>query len=352
MGYWFWGIPLVLATMQVYYHNYKENNLQILFVSDIHLNLKSEKLWETERFLKLFSDLGETIKSDGLDLVVLGGDIFDRARPSIEEIKLFYQAIELLELPPDKIIVIAGNHEEVRKPMYTFDYLPQDGFTYYKEHKITEKGTDIYFVSHSNLNSLAGIVDNLSNRKNLLFTHVRCTIPPHITEEYPLLKVNNSFDLVISGDIHFRWDAYDKIMYPGTPYSHSYKTEVDHGYFIIDTDTLEVEHRLTYYPNKIKISLPYRKIKEVHKLPKENFYKVQVSGSVEDLEKLPQLDNIIYEKLVTTQEVEEQEEHLVTLDDITDKDVVKNLMVFTQKTYQLSPEVMSEGERILGGMFS
>lgn len=318
--------------------------MKLLFISDIHLDLRSNKEWETQRFLKLFEDLGKA----SCDLIVLGGDIFERARPSIEEIRLFYQGLGLLNLPPDKIILINGNHEEVKRPLYTFDYLPKTNFTYAKTHVIEADKTNLFFVSHSDLPQIDEVIQDLTNKQSILFTHVRPTIPPHIVEEQPLLKISKAFDLVISGDIHFKWEAFDNFMYPGTPYSHSFKSEIDHGYFIIDTDTLEVEHIKTYYPNKIKLSIPYRSLDKLNISP-DNIYKVVVSGTIEELEGLSSYSNVIYEKHIVTTEVAEEIEE--DIGGITDKDVVKNLINYTQKTYDLSPEVMEEGERIIHGLF-
>ena len=319
--------------------------MKLFFISDIHLDLRSNKEWEAQRFLKLFKDLGDT----ACDLLVLGGDIFERARPSIEEIRLFYQGLDLLNLPPDKVIIINGNHEEVKKPLYTFDYLPSTKFTYVKTSIIETEKTNLFFVSHSDLGGLDEVLQDITKKQSILFTHVRPTIPPHILEEIPLLKVAKGFDLVISGDIHFKWDAFDNFMYPGTPYSHSFKTEIDHGYFMIDTDTLEIEYIKTYYANKVKLTIPYRDLHKLKTLSPDNIYKVVVSGTVEELEGLSSHDNIIYEKHIVTTEVDELTEEDIV--DITDKDVVRNLLNYTQKTYELSPEVMEEGERIIDGLF-
>ena len=314
--------------------------MKILFVSDIHINLSKNIEWEKNRVSRLF----DILSKESYDRIVLGGDTFDVASPSLEELSLFYQNISKL----DKPIVIGGNHENVKSKLTTFDYIPELGFTYKATDVLDCGDTDIYLCSHSHMHTLKYVRKVLKDKKNVLFTHIRCNVPPHIKEEYDVRSLSNAFDLVISGDIHQPYSPYDNVLYPGQPYSVRYNPEVKHQYFILDTDTLEVERKELRLPTKIKVTLP---INDLTKYPfkKDNLYKVKVRGTIEEIHNLPTLSsNIVYEKAVVTDSSIEVGTALID----NKVDIVTTLLDTTQAMYSLSDEVVESGRELLESIVS
>ena len=308
--------------------------MNILFVSDIHIDFSKNLDWEKNRVDRLFKILSEV----NYDKIVLGGDIFNRANPSLEELNTFYRGVQLLH----DVIIIAGNHEDVATRINTFTYLPELGFKYYSTGVIETDTTDLYFCSHSHLSYLTTIRNTLKNKKSILFTHVRCNVPPYIKEEYDIRFLSNAFDLVIAGDIHQPIEPYKNVKYPGQPFASRFNTEVKHQYFMIDTDTLYVEAHELFLPTKIKVTLPLDAISN-YPFKKENLYKVVVKGTIEELHQIPPCSsNISFEKTITTNK-ETDETTIIN----TKLDVENTLLETTKKMYSLSETVMEQGRKLV-----
>jgi len=319
--------------------------MRILWVSDIHLNLNKNIEWETNRYNKLFDILVDV--SDTVDLTILGGDIFDNPQPSLKELNLFYTNLRKFKNP---VTIISGNHENIDKTLSTFNLIPELYFEYVDYKILSTKKTDIYLCSHKNLKDLYGIRRELKDKQNLLLTHVRCSVPPHIKEEVDCKFLASAFDLVISGDIHFKYSPFDNFHYAGQPYSTTYKQEVSNGYFIIDTDTLDFEYQELHLPSKIKYEVPIDGLKKLQ-LSDNNLYKIRVSGGIEELQDLPKDNgNVTYEKIVITNESTEDKEAL----NVTDGrlNIIEVLMDTVKETYGLGEDLMETGRGLIDGISS
>jgi len=86
--------------------------VKILHTSDWHLGkrLNSESLQDAhEMFLKWFSK--ELLEQERPDLIVVAGDIYDRAIPSTESIELFEATLARLQQAQIPVLITAGNHD-------------------------------------------------------------------------------------------------------------------------------------------------------------------------------------------------------------------------------------------------
>jgi len=288
--------------------------------------------------------LFDILAQQQVDLVVLGGDIFDNPKPTLPELKLFYESIAKFTVP---VKIISGNHEAIDKRLYTYDYIPEVGYTYCDKEIIEVGKTHVVLCGHKNLKSLFEVIHNLKDKKTILFTHIRCTVPPYIKEEFPTKILSEKFDLVISGDIHYPYAPHDNFRYSGTPYGLKYTTNVSHGYFIVCTDTLGVEYRELNLPNRLKLEC---KASELHKLKLNNTdkFKIKVVGSIEELQalELPRF-NVVYEKNIISQETTEQ----VTIVD-GKISVLDTLKEHTKEMFGLSEKIMDIGDGVLVDVMS
>lgn len=317
--------------------------MKILLVSDIHLNLSKEPEWESNRFSELFKELARA--SEDCDMTVLSGDIFDNPKPTLQEIHLFYSCLNYFKEPP---IIIDGNHECLDKQNYTWDFLPSGNFEYTSNKLIETKSTNIYLCGHKKLYTLKYIRGDLKKKKNILITHVRSNVPPHIKEEFDCRFLSNTFDLVVSGDIHYRYSPFDNFHYLGQPYSTTYKPEVTNGYAILDTDTLELSFVDLGLPSKIKIDVNAQDLNSLS-LNQKNLYKLRVTGSIEELHEVPNNNsNILYEKVILTSEVQKTSTHISE----GKVDIVNTLIELTKETFDLSEETVRKGEEIISGICS
>jgi DNA repair exonuclease SbcCD nuclease subunit len=207
--------------------------MKILFIADIHIKLGQKNVpkdWATERYLNLFSAIHEI----DAELLILGGDILDKV-PNMEELGLYFSFIRNIRIPT---ILFDGNHEASRK-----------GHTFLTHLKDASKA----------INPLVDIVTEVSeypwgtilpycclhtknvfeelNKDNLLFTHVRGEIPPHVKPEIELDKFAE-FPVVFAGDLHSHSNTQLNIVYPGSPVTTSFHREiVQTGYIILDSET-------------------------------------------------------------------------------------------------------------------
>jgi len=101
----------------------------------------------------------------------------------------------------------------------------------------TYKGVD--FVPYNRLKELENTVYRFS--ENVLCTHVRGEIPPHVKPEVDL-DLFTRWKTVLAGDLHSYENSQRNILYPGSPVTTSFhRNMVNSGVILLDTDTHEHE---------------------------------------------------------------------------------------------------------------
>jgi len=97
--------------------------------------------------------------------------------------------------------------------------------------------------------------DPKSLQSNLLFTHVRGEIPPHVKPEVDL-AIFDKWDLVVAGDLHSYENSQRNILYPGSPVTVSFhRQKVKTGVLLIDTDTLSHDWITLNLPQLLRITV-------------------------------------------------------------------------------------------------
>ena len=211
--------------------------MKILFTADIHIKLGQKNVpveWARNRYNLFIKRLTEVQKE--CDLLVLGGDIFDRV-PTMDELEIYFDLISSVTVP---CIIYAGNHEALKRNTTFFSYLTK---------------------SSNRLNPLVTIIDDFCNIKgidfipynklkefettkyeftgNILCTHVRGEIPPHVKPEIDL-DLFNRWKIVLAGDLHSYENSQRNILYPGSPVTTSFhRANVDTGVIMLDTDSMD-----------------------------------------------------------------------------------------------------------------
>ena len=205
----------------------------ILFTADWHIKLGQKNVplpWACARYEMFFEQVHDLEK--GVDLHIIGGDLFDRV-PSMDELTLYFDFVKGVKV---RTIIFDGNHEATRKNKTFFTNLK----------KVTEQLNSLVTVIDET------IVDDFSNyailpyadlhRKNsiedinsqILFTHVRGEIPPHVQPEVDLSRFDK-FKVVFAGDLHAHSNTQRNIVYPGSPMTTSFhRNNVETGYLMID----------------------------------------------------------------------------------------------------------------------
>jgi len=260
--------------------------MKILFTADLHLKLNVPKIpneWQANRYRMLGDELAKLVAQDNIELVVLGGDIFDK-KPAIEEIALLFNSI-LVKITKTPIFIFDGNHEATKKGKTFLTSLKEfitPNTTIFDDIYL---GSDFDIIPYTRLKNFDPIKHH---KNNLLFTHVRGAIPPHVTPEIDLDKFNG-WKLVLAGDLHAHSNSQRNIVYPGSPLTTSFhRTSVKTGVIIIDSDSLEWEWRELKLPQLIR----KRVSSEEDMVPSDKFDHIiyELEGNIDSLANITNTD--------------------------------------------------------------
>jgi hypothetical protein len=220
--------------------------VKILFTADLHIKLGQKNVpveWAKNRYRMLFAEIGTY--STQVDLTVIGGDIFDKL-PSMEELELYF---ELLNSIHSTCIVYSGNHEALKKNTTFLTNLAKVSNTVNPKVKIIDNFftyKEIDFIPYNKLREY--FPADIDFHGDILCTHVRGDIPPHVKAEVPL-ELFDRWKVVLAGDLHSYTNSQRNILYPGSPITTSFhRNNVDTGIIIFDTNTMDHEW--------IKLKLP------------------------------------------------------------------------------------------------
>ena len=321
----------------------------ISIAGDIHLSLRNKDLeeWERDRFLQLFT----TLANDGSDIVVLSGDIFDKAVATLFEIAVFFEGIDILKSAGKEVVIIDGNHEELSKDQTTFDMLPHEGFKRIKADCIEFDYCYVWLVGHPHIKYLESPdFPMIRDRDNILISHYRSDIG-FAPEEIDNSKISDMFSDVILSDIHFKLQPADNIRYTSSPYGITYTTKKEYGYvqLLIEEDTYEIRDIELNLPSKEKITVKKDELDDtLAGLDDQNRYKIEVIGEsdTETLEKLKGYDNILKFSFSETHKDE-------LIEDITDEirvelhNSLQEVILVALDDLELTPEERERAEKVL-----
>ena len=257
----------------------------ILFTADWHIKLGQKNVpvpWACTRYQMFFEQVQEAIDEHGVTLHIIGGDLFDRV-PSMDELTLYFDFVAKQKV---RTIIYDGNHEATKKN-YTFfsnliratkDINPLVEViteTYYEDNWAILPYADLHKKNHIE-----------SIEADVLFTHVRGEIPPHVIPEVDLERFDK-FDTVFAGDLHAHENTQRNIVYPGSPMTTSFhRNEVQTGYLIIDDNFDWTWHQFNL-PQLIR-----KTVEDPSEMVQTMFHHTiyEVEGDVQDLAKVKNSD--------------------------------------------------------------
>lgn len=321
--------------------------MKIGFIADIHIKLGQKDVpvnWALNRYDKLFLEVSEY--NESVDKWIIGGDIFDRV-PSVEEMSVFFEFIGIFSKPT---FIYSGNHEALKKNTTFLSYLKS---TVKRINSFVEIIDDFYtdddgvdYIPYNKLKEYNP--SDIDFHGDILCTHVRGEIPPHVKPEVNL-ELFSKWKVVLAGDLHSYDNCQRNILYPGSPVTTSFhRAKVDTGFIIIDTDTLEHEWiRLETVPQLLKLTIPadqFHTIKPARSLDDDHVV-YEIEGNMAELSSLQ--DNELVTKKVTsrnddtallllptmtiTQEVEEYLRYILLLEDAQVDEIMKELLDVSAK---------------------
>lgn len=206
--------------------------MKILFTADIHIKLGAKNVpveWAKARYNSFISQLCDVAST--VDLVIFGGDVFDKV-PSIEELEIYFNLVDNLEVPT---IIFDGNHEASRKGKTFLSALSSVTNSLNPKVKVVTEvatfpwGHIVPYCAIKQKDVFSGL-----SKDRPLFSHIRGEIPPHVKSEIDL-DLLKEFPFVFAGDLHSHSNTQRNIVYPGSPMTTSFhRTEVKTGYVIIE----------------------------------------------------------------------------------------------------------------------
>lgn len=213
--------------------------MKILFTADIHIKLGQKNVpieWAKNRYNLLWQALSEV--QNKCDMFVIGGDVFDKL-PSMEELECYFDLVNNCNIPT---IIFSGNHEAVKKDTTFLSNLKQVTNKINTNVQVIDDYLSIEnmdFIPYNKLKSYQTSPVDFGG--DVLFTHVRGEIPPHVKPEVDL-SMFSRWQAVLAGDLHSYENCQQNILYPGSPVTTSFhRSKVDTGVIVFDTVTMEHE---------------------------------------------------------------------------------------------------------------
>jgi hypothetical protein len=226
--------------------------MKILFTADVHIKLGQKNVpldWAKNRFQMFVEQFAEMQQS--ADLVIIGGDVFDRL-PTMDEVELYFDFVESFTKPT---LVYPGNHEMLKKDTTFLTNLKKSTHRLNPLVSVVDDyyencGFGIDIIPYNKLKDFEKHGRAFGGR--ILCTHVRGEIPPHVKPELDLTLFDR-WDIVLAGDLHSYENSQRNILYPGSPYTTSFhRSRVDTGAILLDVNSLEHQWLKFNLPQLIK----------------------------------------------------------------------------------------------------
>ena len=315
---------------------------KILCSADWHILLHKKKVpydWQVARFRQMFRKL--IALEQRCDVHIIAGDIFDK-KPEPDEICLFLSYINSVTIPT---YIIPGNHEATRKGESFFEYFTQENaiknenvHVFTRNGRATVDGTSFQFFPYGEMQ-----IGNLPNyvEDDILVTHIRGEVPPHITPEYDF-SLLSPWGLCLLGDLHFNHRYGDtNCYYPGSPLNTTFDRDESRQYGV---DIYDVIDSRNYTREFVDLELPKlirKKIAVGEEMREDaiNHVVYEVTGSLDQLAKIENSD------LLDKKMVEKPTENSTL--DLKGKSVYEELEIYLNHIKVADPETVLNEYRSL-----
>lgn len=305
--------------------------MKILFSADWHIKLNQKNVpydWQYNRF-RLFFD---KVTAIDCNIHIVGGDLFDKA-PTLDELALFFEFVKLTKAPT---YIYDGNHEATKKGKTFLHKLKSVCGAINSNVHIVEGSTGILDPSTGKTIDIIPYTDiHTFNPEDytsdVLCTHVRGEIPPHVKPEIDLAKLSR-WKTVLAGDLHSHSNSQKNILYPGSPMSVSFhRSEVRTGVLLFDTEN----HSYDW----IDLGLPqlYRKtVNSESEIVKDQYHHTiyEVTGSALELLNVDTTNPLLDKKIATV-----SRDSVIDFQDLTT--IEDELMIYLQDVLDLGTKEVS-----------
>lgn len=238
--------------------------MKLMHLADLHIGKRVNEFSMLEDQQYILTEIINSIDEIKPDVVILAGDIYDKAVPSAEAVELFDDFLVRLSERERKVFVISGNHDSAERiafggrlmdksgiymsPVYHGDIQPislEDAFgavNFYMLPYVKPAHVRRFFPEHEIVTyteALQAAIDQMNidtNQRNVLITHQFVTGAMRTeSEEISVGGTDNvdarvfaGFDYVALGHLHRAQKCgSDYIRYSGTPLKYSFSEAKD-----------------------------------------------------------------------------------------------------------------------------
>jgi exonuclease SbcD len=89
--------------------------VRILHTSDWHLGRSFHRVGMLEHQAAFVDHLLEVVRSERVDLVLVAGDVYDRALPHVDAVRLADDILARLAASPARVVITSGNHDSAQR---------------------------------------------------------------------------------------------------------------------------------------------------------------------------------------------------------------------------------------------
>jgi DNA repair exonuclease SbcCD nuclease subunit len=297
--------------------------MKVLFSADYHIKLGQKNVpreWQKNRYEKLFEKIHELEKE--VDIHILGGDIFDKL-PNTEELALYFEFIAGITKPT---FIYDGNHEATRKGRTFLTHLANATNRINSNAHIIDGITELKCIDIIPYTHLKNF-DPKDFHNDILCTHVRGSIPPHVHPEVDL-ELFDRWEVVLAGDLHAYENSQRNILYPGSPLSITFhRNSVSNGVIIFDTVSKEHEWIDLRLPQLLRKTVTSEM--DIIKTSYDHTI-YEIEGSLKDLSDIDTTSDIIDKKVVRKQSDSKL--------DFTNKTIQEELTIYLSEILKLSSD--------------
>lgn len=233
---------------------------KIALISDVHLGTKQYGIKERyQDFLDSFRNFGDSVY--GVDAVVIGGDLFDSPRPDAHSVLCAQKVVGNLKRFGCRVLGIDGNHD-----LASGDWLRAVGVEPFDDCSLAQVGHAVISGLHyRNGRDLVAEIQRMADagmKADILVAHFALaemngggSADTGVQELSPFLE-KMGVKCVMMGHVHIpdhrKWNGV-LYMNPGSTEMKASNEPKEKYYFVVDTETWEVEEKL----------LETRKVEEV-----------------------------------------------------------------------------------------
>ncbi|GAB3447522.1 exonuclease SbcCD subunit D [Streptomonospora sediminis] len=101
--------------------------MRLLHTSDWHLGRSFHRENLIDAQAVFIDHLIDTIRAERIDVVAVAGDLYDRALPPVEAVRLFGEALRRIRDTGARAVLISGNHDSMARLGYATDLIDASG---------------------------------------------------------------------------------------------------------------------------------------------------------------------------------------------------------------------------------